>query len=54
VKLPVYKSRLSVVWSVLQPAHFAVTLLFAVAGGGCGFSLTQLAGYRGLWINCYG
>ena len=54
VHLPVYKTRLSIIWSILQPSHLLFTLLFSLIGGGCAYCLAELAGYHGLWSSCYG
>ena len=47
--LPVYKTRLSILWSVLRPSHLLVVLSYMLLGGGASYCLAELAGYHWLW-----
>ncbi len=48
VTLPVYVTRLSILWSVLSPAHFVVVVAMGLCGGVKGYCLSGLTGHR-LW-----
>ena len=52
VHLPVYKNRVAIIWSVLQPRHLAVVALFIVLGACSGFCVAEMRGYHGLWESC--
>ena len=45
-KQVVFKTRLGVVWVVLQPSHFAVVLLYTVVGGVLAVCLIGVYGGR--------
>lgn len=49
VILPVYKTRLSLIWTVLRPAHVIVVASYVLLGGGASYCLAELAGYHHLW-----
>ena len=49
VVLPVYKTRLSVIWGVLRPPRLLVIASYALLGGGASYCLAELAGYHYLW-----
>ncbi|CAI8014231.1 Nucleoporin NDC1 [Geodia barretti] len=49
VVLPVYKTRLSVIWGVLRPLRLLVVASYALLGGGASYCLAELAGYHYLW-----
>ena len=49
VVLPVYKTRLSVIWGILRPSRLLVVASYALLGGGASYCLAELAGYHYLW-----
>ena len=49
VSLPVHKTRVSILWSVLAPRRLLVVLGYMLLGGGTSYCLAELAGYHGLY-----
>ncbi len=52
-QLPVYATRVSMLWSVLSPAHLTAVAVFGLSGGVKGHCLASLAGYSvgsGEWM----
>ncbi len=45
-ELPVYATRVSMLWSVLRPTHLVTVAVFGFSGGVKGHCLSSLAGYR--------
>ena len=45
VTLPIYITRLSILWSALCPTHFAVIVVLGVCGGVKGHCLSGLSGH---------
>ena len=49
VNLPVYKTRLAIIWAVLRPTRLLVVVSYVLLGGGASYCLAELAGYHQLW-----
>ena len=49
VTLPVYTTRLSILWAVLRPSRLLVIGCYVLLGGGASYCLAELAGYHHLW-----
>ena len=54
VQLPIYKTRLSILLSVVQPSHAIAVGVFTILGMGGGRCLAELGGYWRMWEPCEG